>query len=105
MLHTHILNIPQRVISINLKSLEEWKKSSLAALDTATTLTIDMAKWHCSGLPLDGTNDTSPVHIYVICASIKHIQTRPQNGDHPWSETAENKLQNYLGKLKHQWVA
>ncbi|KAF5857549.1 hypothetical protein ETB97_005652 [Aspergillus alliaceus] len=93
------------VISANLRSLEEWKKSSLAALDTATTMVIDMAKWHYSSLPSDGTNDTSPIHIYVVRASMEHMRLRPYDGDRPWSESAVNELQLYLDKLRHQWVA
>ncbi|KAL2830213.1 hypothetical protein BDW59DRAFT_170168 [Aspergillus cavernicola] len=105
-LHRHVLNIPQQVISVNFRSLEEWKKSSLAALDTVTTMVIDMAKWHYSSLPSDGTNDTSPIHIYVVRASIKHMHhTRPYNGDSPWSESAQNELQLYLDKIQHQWFA
>ncbi|KAE8392865.1 hypothetical protein BDV23DRAFT_181279 [Aspergillus alliaceus] len=104
-LHGHVFNIPQQVISANLRSLEEWKKSSLAALDTATTMVIDMAKWHYSSLPSDGTNDTSPIHIYVVRASMEHMRLRPYDGDRPWSESAVNKLQLYLDKLRHQWVA
>ncbi|KAH8692041.1 hypothetical protein BGW36DRAFT_419425 [Talaromyces proteolyticus] len=103
-LHGAILNIPQQVISANFRSLEEWKKSSIAALDTATTMVNDMVKWHYSTLPSDGTNDTSPIHIYVVRASIKHMHTRPYNGDYPWSERAENELQLYLDRLQHQWV-
>ncbi|EED13008.1 conserved hypothetical protein [Talaromyces stipitatus ATCC 10500] len=103
-LHEHVLSISQQAVFVNLRSLEEWKKSSLAALDTATTMVNDMAKWHYSILPLDGSNNTSPIYIYVVRASIKHMRTRPYNGDYPWPESSENELQLYLDRLQHQWV-
>ncbi|PLB49696.1 hypothetical protein P170DRAFT_409275 [Aspergillus steynii IBT 23096] len=104
-LHSHILDLPEHTVTANLRSLEDWKKSSLAALDTATTIVIDMSKSHYSNLPSDGTNNTSPVIIYVVRAAIQHIQSRPCDGTSPWSEIVETELQLYLDKLRHQWVA
>lgn len=69
-------------------------------------MVVDMANWHYSSLPSDGASDTSPIHIYVVRASMEHVRVRSSyNGDPPWLEGAEDKLQLYLDKLQHQWVA
>ncbi|KAL2862495.1 fungal specific transcription factor domain-containing protein [Aspergillus lucknowensis] len=106
-LHTHILNIPHQVTHANLRTLDEWKKGSLAALDTATTMAIDMAHCHRADLPADGTNNTSPIHIYVVSAAIRHMRTRLRTGnrDTLWPESAEDELGSYLRRLQNQWVA
>ncbi|KAL4866780.1 hypothetical protein BDV12DRAFT_172446 [Aspergillus spectabilis] len=104
-LHNHILNIPHQAVSANLRSLAEWKKSSLAALDTATTMIIDMAKWHSATLPSDGANNTSPIHIYEIGAAVKHVRTRVHHGDSPWPGGTEEELRLYMERIQYQWVA
>lgn len=104
-LHDCILGIPDQSISANLTSLDRWKQSSEAALDTITTMVIDMATWHYNNLPADGTNNASTVQIYVVRASIKHVHARAGGEDVPWPETADNDLQRYLAKLQNQWVA
>ncbi|KAL3482036.1 hypothetical protein BJX99DRAFT_253158 [Aspergillus californicus] len=110
-LHTHILTIPQTSISANLRPLLDWKKSSLAALDTVTTMVLDMSEWHCSRLPWDGTNDTSPVHIYAVRAALEHVRTRAgiylfdEDSPYqcPWGGGAEGVLRGYLDGVRRQW--
>lgn len=99
------MNLPEQNVYANLKSLVDWKKSSLAALDTATIIIIDMSKSHYSHIPSDGTNDTSPVHIYVVRAALVHLQDRPCDNLPPWSDTAKDELLLYLNRLGHPWAA
>ncbi|KAL3491672.1 hypothetical protein BJX62DRAFT_225039 [Aspergillus germanicus] len=110
-LHTHILAIPNETISITFRPLNEWKQSSLAALDTATTMVLDMANWHYCVLPPDRPSDISPMQIYVVHATLEHLRTRVYDGGSgsdsgsPWPESAEGDLEGYLGRIRFQWVS
>ncbi|KAL2845545.1 hypothetical protein BJX68DRAFT_241852 [Aspergillus pseudodeflectus] len=108
-LHTHILSIPRETRCISSRSLDEWKQSSLAALDTATTMVLDMANWHYDVLPPDRPSDISPMQIYVVHATLEHLRTRVHGGDSGsapvWPTTAEGDLGRYLGRIQFQWVS
>jgi hypothetical protein len=104
MMHSHILNIPQQEICANFKSLEEWQKGSLAALDTATRMIIDVADCHYSSMVPYWAIESSPNHIYVVCAALEHMRTRRCIGVFPWAENVKDQLQLYLDKIRHQWI-
>ncbi|KAL2800624.1 hypothetical protein BJX66DRAFT_291193 [Aspergillus keveii] len=108
-LHTHILAIPHETISITFRPLNEWKQSSLAALDTATTMVLDMANWHYCVLPPDRPSDISPVQIYVVHATLEHLRNRLSSStdgtESLWPESAEGDLRRYLGRIQFQWVS
>ncbi|KAL2839260.1 hypothetical protein BJY01DRAFT_28697 [Aspergillus pseudoustus] len=113
-LHNHILHLPEQSIPGNSRPLEEWKQNSLAALDTATTMAIDMARWHYNSLPAERPAEISPIQIYVVRAAMEHLRARRRSAvtaelesdsDLPWPETAYEDLEMYLGRIEYQWVA
>jgi hypothetical protein len=112
-LHTHILSIPipHETISITFRPLNEWKQNSLAALDTATTIVLDMANWHYCVLLPDRPRDISPMQIYVVHATLEHLRNRVRewgsdsDSVSPWPETAEGDLGRYLGRIQFQWAS
>lgn len=104
-MHSHILGIPQQAVSANFKSLEEWKKASLAALNTATTLVIDIAECHCSFAGPGWADETSPNHIFMVAAAVKHMVDRYSAGNSPWPESVKDQLQLYLENIRTQWVS
>ncbi|KIA75685.1 hypothetical protein HK57_00546 [Aspergillus ustus] len=118
-LHNHILHLLCQPISVSSRPLDEWNQSSLAALDTATTMAIDMARWHYTSLPAERPPDISPVHIYVVRAAMEHLRARRRgaaaaaamrpdaeaDSDLPWPETACEDLEMYLQRIEYQWVA
>ncbi|KAL3459037.1 hypothetical protein BJX64DRAFT_207978 [Aspergillus heterothallicus] len=108
-LHNHIRALPDNPISINFRSLAEWKEKSLAALDATTTMALDMAKWHYATLARDGPVEISPIQIYVVRAAMEHLRARRVSFDGeaecPWPQTAEQDLGAYLKRIEGQWVA
>ncbi|KAL3441580.1 hypothetical protein BJX65DRAFT_245070 [Aspergillus insuetus] len=110
-LHTHILAIPHETISINFRPLDDWKQSTRAALDTATTMVLDMANWHYDVLPPDRPSDISPMQIYVVHATLENLRTRvydrgsDSDSGSLWPESAEGDLRRYLGRIRFQWVS
>ncbi|KAH6658454.1 hypothetical protein BKA67DRAFT_558100 [Truncatella angustata] len=102
-LHGHVLDIPQQAISSGFRSLEEWKKSSLAALDTSTIMAIDIAECHHVRVPPDLIHITPPSHSYMVRAAIQHMHTRPFDGTIPWSEASKDQLRLYLDKFCRHW--
>ncbi|KAJ0418388.1 hypothetical protein BJY00DRAFT_302786 [Aspergillus carlsbadensis] len=81
--------------------------SSLAALDTVTTMVIDMAKWHCDALPPTGPSDISPMQIYVVHAALEHLRSRSCNveAESLWPAGAKGDLRRYLARIRFQWVS
>jgi hypothetical protein len=105
LIHFHIFNLPQQGISANFKSLDEWQNGSLAALDTATTMVIDIANCHSSFMVPYWSDHASPNHIYMVCAALEHMNTRPYIEVSTWAGGIKDKLQLYLDKIRHKWVA
>lgn len=103
-MHSHISNIPPQPISANFKSLEEWQKGSLAALDTATTMVIDIAECHSSFMAPYWADETSPNHLYLVVAALEHMHTQHYKEAFPWAENTKAQLQLYLDRIRHQWV-
>ncbi|KAI8627849.1 hypothetical protein F5Y19DRAFT_477016 [Xylariaceae sp. FL1651] len=105
MLHWHILDIPQQTVSARFQSLEEWQKSSLAALDIITKMIVDTVECHYVSTLPDMIDTVSPNHIYTGRAAIKHMRTRPYSGGTPWLESAEDTLQLHLNRICRRWDA
>jgi hypothetical protein len=72
------------------------------ALDTATTMVIDMAECY-DDLPLELLNSTPPSHIYAVRAAIQHMYTRTNIKPIPWSRNSENRLESYLDQFNQRW--
>ncbi|KAL4875632.1 hypothetical protein BJY04DRAFT_232346 [Aspergillus karnatakaensis] len=106
MLHNHVLNIPPQPtpVSANLRSLEDWKEGARAALDTATTMLVDMVRLHMTILPADGTHNVSPIHLYEVRATLDYVQSRSSPGESPWGEGVATELEAYLERIEYQWV-
>ncbi|KAH8883452.1 hypothetical protein GQ53DRAFT_699301 [Thozetella sp. PMI_491] len=104
-LHKHILDLPKQAVSARLQSLEEWQKTSLAALDTVTIMIIDIAECHGSNITPASIISIPPNHIFIICAAMKHMRMRCCDGGAPWPESAEGRLRLYLENFCHHWGA
>lgn len=102
MLHCHIIKQPPQSVSANFRSLEEWKISSQAALDTATRMVMDIAECH-GGLSAEFVNSTPPSHIYIVRASLRHMYNRAGSGDIPWSPDSEEQLHFYFNQFNRRW--
>ncbi|KAH8668563.1 hypothetical protein BX600DRAFT_548891 [Xylariales sp. PMI_506] len=102
-LHCHIMNIPQQTISVRSRTLKEWQKSSVAALDSVTKMAIDIADCHNNIMPPDAFDTTPPSHMYIARAVVRHMHTRPCKETAPWEETAEDQLRLYLMKFYRRW--
>ena len=113
---------PPSATTANFRSLGDWQASSLAALDTVTTIVVDVVDCHhrsssCPGggaPPTVSLDATPPNHMYIVRAALRHIRTRPRGDEHgggggaptsppPWPETAEPDLRRYLDKFCRRW--
>ncbi|KAJ5577691.1 uncharacterized protein N7459_006655 [Penicillium hispanicum] len=99
-LHWHILAQVPHMGYCKHKSREQWRESSLAALDTLVTMTKDVTASQDT-IPLSLVDILPPSCAYIILASLRHIENA-QVKRRGWS-AAEKQLRSSLQKFHHRW--
>ncbi|KAH8882001.1 hypothetical protein GQ53DRAFT_847909 [Thozetella sp. PMI_491] len=98
-LHWHILHLPAQRICAKLKSMDDWRKSSRAAMDTVTKMFLEVIELH-RGLPAPLLAATPPSRAYIARAGLRHIYASEGWEDTPWLLSAEERLRAYVEKCR-----
>lgn len=85
-----------------MKTPENWKKSSSAALDTATKMVIDIAHSHNKNITNYSIDTLPPTCSYIIRAALKHLNTNRYVDNEEWFRDCEA-LRKMLGHFNHRW--
>ncbi|KAF5012134.1 hypothetical protein FDECE_1783 [Fusarium decemcellulare] len=101
-LHWRILDEPTN--SIKDQPVEEWRKRSKIALDTATKLVLDVAESNDALNPgIYPFSSISLGYSYMIQAALTHIYGKPGWKDDDWLSSAEQQLRSTLSQYNRYW--
>lgn len=81
---------------------EEWQKISLAALDTATKIMIDIAHSHNENITHSNIDALPPTSLYTLLASLEHHKKSRYHHDDAWDRDFQA-LSNMAGHFKLRW--
>ncbi|KAI1378394.1 hypothetical protein F4677DRAFT_443607 [Hypoxylon crocopeplum] len=102
-LHQHILALPaEEIANANYKAPDKWFEGSLAALDTITKMTVDIAESH-ENVPPHVVDSMPPSLAYILRAALQHIHSSTRPEDPSWSQSAEGRLQGALARFNRRW--
>lgn len=101
-LHWHILGLPPQPMNVGSKSLEEWRRSSQAALDTVTKMVDDIANSHENMAP-HPVDSLPPSYAYIVRAALQHIRHSSPWKDDAGQRVAEERLRNDLKRVNRRW--
>lgn len=90
-----MLSQPSQTIIDSPHSSSDWCKQSLAALNTATKMVLDIVEIYENSDPYLFTSMT-PSYSYLVRAALKHIYSRTEWKDNSWLHGAEEKLRKAL---------
>jgi len=96
-LHRHVLRLPAET-----KMMEEWHKSSLAALDTISRIMVDIAYSHSRNLTQSNIDALPPACLYILLASLEHISIKANQNDEVLRRDREA-LINMAAQFKRRW--